>query len=75
MGFFDQSFRLCIKPSVDSRSILFHAHDDEDFMSILGRLIEIHPELWSNDIVYYFYVDVGGLYHTLESPKWLKGKL
>ena len=67
------SYRLCIKHKIDGRSILFHAHDDEDLPSILGRLCDFYPEIWKQDTIYYFYVDMGGFFHSLESPSWLKG--
>lgn len=72
-GLFSESYRLCVKQDVDSRSHLFHVHNDEGFIDILGGLCQAFPDIWKEDVVYYFYVDMGGFYHILESPRWLKG--
>lgn len=73
VGDFDQSYRLSIKQSVGGKSILTHAHNSEDFTAILQRLCQDYPNLYQHNIRYYFYVDMGGFYHEINSQTWLRG--
>ncbi|KAI8647231.1 SNF2 family N-terminal domain-containing protein [Parasitella parasitica] len=38
------------------------------------RLCDEFPGDWSKGVVYYFYIDLGGLYHHIEEDSWLKDK-
>jgi hypothetical protein len=74
LGYFEHCYRLSVKHSVEAKPVLTHVHHDEVFADILERLCQDYSDLWKEDTRYYFYVDMGGLYHEVESPSWLRGK-
>ncbi|KAI7851348.1 SNF2 family N-terminal domain-containing protein [Circinella umbellata] len=53
---------------------LFHGHRDESLQSLLLRLCEQFPREWFKDVVYYFYIDIGGSYYPAEHSFWLRDK-
>ncbi|CEP08705.1 hypothetical protein [Parasitella parasitica] len=74
LGEFESSFRISVKNSSIAPSHIFHVHHNEGFQSIMMRLCEDFPQDWLKGTVYYFYIDLGGLYHHIEEPCWLKDK-
>lgn len=68
-----RSIRLTVKHNVDQKPILLHVTKDENFQSILFRLCQDYTAIWKTDIVYYFYIEIGGLYHSIDDPQWLRG--
>jgi hypothetical protein len=32
-----------------------------------------HPERWNSQTTYYFYIDMGGVYHGIDDLSWLRG--
>ncbi|KAI8980328.1 SNF2 family N-terminal domain-containing protein [Pilobolus umbonatus] len=67
--------RLSVRPEVgmcDRR--LFHFHSDEDLETILKRLCQDFPSDWRVETTYYFYLDLGGVYHPVEHESWLRDK-
>ncbi|KAG2215044.1 hypothetical protein INT46_008278 [Mucor plumbeus] len=74
LGEFESSFRISVKNSSHAPSHIFHVHNNEGFQSIMMRLCDNFPRDWLKGLVYYFYIDLGGLYHHIEDPSWLKDK-
>ncbi|KAK4514639.1 alpha 1,2 mannosyltransferase [Mucor velutinosus] len=74
LGEFESSFRISVKNSSHAPSHIFHVHNNEGFQSIMMRLCDEFPRDWLKGVVYYFYIDLGGLYHHIEDPSWLKDK-
>lgn len=74
LGEFESSFRISVKNSSHAPSHIFHVHNNEGFQSIMMRLCDEFPRDWLKGVVYYFYIDLGGLYHHIEDPSWLKGR-
>lgn len=74
LGEFESSFRISVKNSSHAPSHIFHVHNNEGFQSIMMRLCNEFPRDWLKGVVYYFYIDLGGLYHHIEDPSWLKGR-
>ncbi|CAO3703193.1 unnamed protein product [Rhizopus stolonifer] len=66
--------RLSVKNTIDSRPVKIHAHYHEDLSNVLGRLCEEFPNMWEERTVYYFYIDMGGIYHHVEDTSWLRDK-
>jgi hypothetical protein len=74
LGEYESSFRILVKNNSDTRPHLFHVHNNENFQSILLRLCSEFPEEWFKGTVYYFYIDIGGIFHSIEEASWLRGK-
>lgn len=70
------TIRLVVRSDAEStRRYLFHVHRDENLQHILLRLYKEFPTEWSKDVVYYFYIDMGGSYYPVEHAFWLRGEL
>lgn len=68
------TFRLVVRSDAESTTrYLFHVHRDENLEHILLRLYKEFPNEWRKDVVYYFYVDMGGSYYPVEHAFWLRG--
>ncbi|KAI9319999.1 SNF2 family N-terminal domain-containing protein [Dichotomocladium elegans] len=69
------SYRLIVRSDAHSNErFLFHAHRDDSLKNILFSLYEQHPTQWARNVVYYFYVDLGGTYYPVEHSFWLRDK-
>ncbi|KAI9249143.1 SNF2 family N-terminal domain-containing protein [Phascolomyces articulosus] len=69
------TYRLVVRSDPESTMrYLFHGHRDESLQSLLLRLCEQFPKEWFKDIVYYFYIDIGGSYYPVEHSFWLRDK-
>ncbi|KAI8374307.1 SNF2 family N-terminal domain-containing protein [Radiomyces spectabilis] len=68
------TYRLVVRSRVDAPGLLFHAHRDDSLQAILLRLCDQFPREWSRNVVYYFYVDMGGTYYETEDAFWLRDK-
>ncbi|KAG1121362.1 hypothetical protein G6F42_012502 [Rhizopus arrhizus] len=66
--------RLSVKNTIEARPVKIHAHSHENLSSILARLCEEFPDMWEQQTVYYFYIDMGGIYHHVEETSWLRDK-
>jgi hypothetical protein len=75
LGEFESSFRILVKNNSDTKPHLFHVHNNENFQSILLRLCTEFPEEWFKGTIYYFYIDIGGIFHTIEESSWLRGNI
>ncbi|PHZ12799.1 uncharacterized protein RHIMIDRAFT_237713 [Rhizopus microsporus ATCC 52813] len=73
-GQFLSIYRLSVRPSVESRPVLIHAHYSESLQTLLARLCDEYPAIWQQNTVYYFYMDMGGVYHHVEDATWLRDK-
>ncbi|KAI7891036.1 SNF2 family N-terminal domain-containing protein [Mucor mucedo] len=69
-----QSIRLTIKPNVDEKPVLLHSAKNQALYDILYELCERYPHIWRRDAQYHFYIEIGGLYHTIDDPTWLRDK-
>ena len=68
------TYRLVVRSDAESTSrYLFHAHRDENLQHILLRLYKEFPNEWDKDVIYYFYIDMGGSYYPVEHAFWLRG--
>ncbi|CDS12831.1 hypothetical protein LRAMOSA05015 [Lichtheimia ramosa] len=69
------TIRLVVRSDAEStRRYLFHVHRDENLQHILLRLYKEFPTEWSKDVVYYFYIDMGGSYYPVEHAFWLRDR-
>ena len=70
-----ETYRLVVRSHAESATrYLFHGHQNESLQSLLLRLCIQFPNEWARDVVYYFYVDMGGSYYPAEHAFWLRGK-
>jgi hypothetical protein len=67
------SIRLLVRNAVDAPALLFHIHISEDLSGLLTRVVVQHPERWNSQTTYYFYIDMGGVYHGIDDLTWLRG--
>ncbi|KAG0172402.1 hypothetical protein DFQ30_010538 [Apophysomyces sp. BC1015] len=68
------TYRLLVRAEAMGPRYLLHAHRDETLQVILLRLCADYPNEWLKQTVYYFYVDLGGLYYSVENAFWLRDK-
>lgn len=73
-GQFLNIYRLSVRSSIESRPVLVHAHYSESLQTLLARLCDEYPAIWQQNTVYYFYMDMGGVYHHVEDTTWLRDK-
>ncbi|RCH99010.1 hypothetical protein CU097_007190 [Rhizopus azygosporus] len=73
-GQFLSIYRLSVRSSIESRPVLIHAHYSESLQTLLARLCDEYPAIWQQNTVYYFYMDMGGVYHHVEDAAWLRDK-
>ncbi|KAI8150231.1 SNF2 family N-terminal domain-containing protein [Fennellomyces sp. T-0311] len=69
------TYRLVVRSHAESPTrYLFHGHQNESLQSLLLRLCNQFPNEWEKDVVYYFYIDIGGAYYPAEHAFWLRDK-
>ncbi|KAI7867732.1 SNF2 family N-terminal domain-containing protein [Spinellus fusiger] len=66
--------RLGVRCDVNTKRHLFHTHSTDSLRTILLRLCEEFPDEWSKETVYFFYMDLGGSYYTIDDSSWLRDK-